>query len=182
MIQSRNTNANSLIMQMNVFQESLSLLSEERFFDIVRMYLGEIQTPFNKQRLFEQLTGFLLNQENQKRLVSLLSELDLKLISAISLISNITQDRLCDFFREEYQVSEIYTQLLNLTERLIILNQKNPQTDELNLVVNPLLTKILNPFVNINLLIPSVVCVEKIYKELNNFQNVISLEKPLDHA
>ena len=165
MIQSRNTNANSLIMQMNIFQESLSLLSEERFFDIVRMYLGEIQTPFNKQRLFEQLTGFLLNQENQKRLVSLLSELDLKLISAISLISNITQDRLCDFFREEYQVSEIYTQLLNLTERLIILNQKNPQTDELNLVVNPLLTKILNPFVNINLLIPSVVCVEKIYKE-----------------
>ena len=105
MIQSRNTNANSLIMQMNIFQESLSLLSEERFFDIVRMYLGEIQTPFNKQRLFEQLTGFLLNQENQKRLVSLLSELDLKLISAVSLISNITQDRLCDFFREEYQVS-----------------------------------------------------------------------------
>ena len=31
--------------------------------------------------------------------------------------------------------------------------------------MNPLLEKILNPFVNINLLIPSVVCVEKMYKE-----------------
>ena len=165
MIQNRNSNANAIIMQMNVFQESLSLFSEERFFDIVRMYLGEIPTPFYKQRLIEQLTGFLLNQENQKRLISLLSEFDLKLISAISLISNVTQDRLCDFFREEYKVSEIYTQLQNLIERLIILNQKNPQTGELNLIVNPLLEKILNPFVNINLLIPSVVCVEKMYKE-----------------
>ena len=66
MIQNRNSNANTIIMQMNVFQESLSLFSEDRFFDIVRMYLGEIPTPFYKQRLIEQLTGFLLNQENQK--------------------------------------------------------------------------------------------------------------------
>ena len=159
------SNANLRIMQMKVFHDSLSLLPEERFFDIIRIYLGEIHTPFNKQRLMEQLTGVLLNQENRKKIVSLLSEFDLKLISAISFISNITQDKLADFFKDEYRVADIYSKLFNLNERLIVLNQKNPQTDEINLIINPLLKEVLDSLVSIKLLIPNVVSVEKKFSE-----------------
>lgn len=159
------SNANTRIMQMKIFQESLSLLQEERFFDIIRIYLGEIHTPFNKQRLMEQLTGFLLNQENRKKIVSLLSEFDLKIISAISFLSNLTQDKLGDFFKDEYKVADVYSQLFNLTERLIVLNYKNPQTDEINLIINPLLKEVFDPLVNIKLLIPNVISVEKKFNE-----------------
>ncbi len=33
----------------------LSEINEGRFFDLVRLYVGEIKTPYNKQKLIESL-------------------------------------------------------------------------------------------------------------------------------
>ena len=47
--------------------ESISSLPDSRFFEIMRLYLGEIETPYNKQRLIESLAGFIKNQKNYLR-------------------------------------------------------------------------------------------------------------------
>lgn len=145
---------NSRMEQMQKFQESLCSLSNERFFDIMRIYLGEIHTPFNKQKLTEQLTGFLLNKENQENILSFLSEFDLKVLSAIYFIKNITQNKLNDFFKDDYKVSDIYSKIYNLTERLLIINVKDEKIDQTVLVINPLLEELLLPFIKLSILVP----------------------------
>jgi len=49
-------------MKMNGYKdwkEAMLRLPERTFFVLMRLYLGEIKTPFNKQRLVESLGGFL---------------------------------------------------------------------------------------------------------------------------
>ena len=40
------------------WRESFLKMEENRFFEIMRMYLGEIKTPYNKQKLIMNLEGF----------------------------------------------------------------------------------------------------------------------------
>ena len=40
---------------INRWQEAISSLPDKQFFNTMRLYLGEIKTPYNKQRLTEQL-------------------------------------------------------------------------------------------------------------------------------
>ena len=36
------------------WRETMATLNDERFFEIMRVYIGEIQTPYNKDNLIEQ--------------------------------------------------------------------------------------------------------------------------------
>ena len=65
------------------WRESIAVLPDNHFFEIIRMYLGEIKTPFNKQKLIEELGAFIRREENRRTLISLLSETDLRIISAV---------------------------------------------------------------------------------------------------
>ena len=60
-----------------LWRESLSVMPDSHFFDLLRMYLGEIKTPYNKQNLIENLSGFLRKEENKQTIISLLSKEDL---------------------------------------------------------------------------------------------------------
>ena len=102
------------------WQESISALADDKFFGIIRMYLGEIKTPYNKQRLIEQLAGFIKNEENSNNLVNLLDEFDIKVITAICHIYNPTKQNISDFFTGDYTMAELYTELSNLVQRLIL--------------------------------------------------------------
>ena len=46
------------------WRNTMSLLSDERFFEIMRIYIGEIHTPFNKDKLIEQLSSILRKEQN----------------------------------------------------------------------------------------------------------------------
>ena len=50
---------NQLADDFAAWEQSISSLSDSRFFEIVRLYLGEVETPYNKQRLIEGLAGFV---------------------------------------------------------------------------------------------------------------------------
>ncbi|MBQ5433039.1 MAG: hypothetical protein IIU30_06255, partial [Treponema sp.] len=65
------------------WRESMSVMDEEMFFDIMRMYLGELKTPYNKQKLIEGLSSFLRKKENRDTLVSLLGSGDLKILTLV---------------------------------------------------------------------------------------------------
>ena len=51
------------------WRESLATMPDERFFEIIRIYLGEIHTPFKKDRLIEQLSSISARSRQKKLLL-----------------------------------------------------------------------------------------------------------------
>ena len=62
------------------WQESILSLDDSQFFDLMRLYIGEVKTPYNKQRLTEQLASFIHNQDNQNHIINLLDSFDMYFI------------------------------------------------------------------------------------------------------
>ena len=127
------------------WRESIAVLPDNHFFEIIRMYLGEIKTPFNKQKLIEELGAFIRREETRRTLISLLSETDLRIISAVKYISNATQEKLYSFFAGTYSFAALYERLLNLEERLI-LYRKSDRTGKTVVLINPHLEEDLEPY------------------------------------
>lgn len=134
---------------MEVWQNSLLELKEEIFFDMIRLYLGEIKTPYNKQRLISSLASFIRTEANYKSIISFLDDFDIKMISAIGLIPNITEEILVEFFSSEYSTGEILFEISNLKERLILFTQNDPVSNKKYIRINPFITEELEHFVKI---------------------------------
>ena len=127
-----------------LWRESLSLMQDSHFFDLLQMYLGEIKTPYNKPNLIEKLSSFLRKDETKQTMVSLLSKEDLELLTAIYLIPKITQKKLFDFFSTK-TVSELFEHLMNLEERLLIFRTTDKETGKILFKINPHLEQSLKP-------------------------------------
>ena len=140
--------------EISIWQETFSSLPDKQFFNTVRLYLGEIKTPYNKQRLTEQLAAFIRKEENLTSLITLLDVFDIKVLTAISLIPKVTQDSLIDFFHSEYSVTEIYAEIINLTERLLVYKQKAPYSEKEYIKLNPLIKQNLIPYLDTKLIFP----------------------------
>lgn len=103
----------------------LTGMNETRFFDLMRLYAGEIKTPYNKQKLIETLTAFLHKEENRRILFSLLSKEDLILIAAVIHIPRCTKEKAAAFFGSRFSFAFLHDGFLNLEERLIIYGKKD---------------------------------------------------------
>lgn len=134
------------------WQESILALPDKIFFNTMRLYLGEIKTPYNKQRLVSQLASFIKNEKNTNAILTLLDETDVKVLTAISLISKVTQETLVDFFKETFSSAEIFSEIINLQERLIIFAKDS--NEKKILFINPFLKEALKPYLNLSLLLP----------------------------
>lgn len=132
------------------WQESILSLEDSQFFDLMRLYIGEVKTPYNKQRLTEQLASFIHNNENQNHIINLLDAFDISILSAIYYTNNPTKETLTNFFTGEYQLSEIYSQLSNLVSRLVLFIQKDEHSYEEYYRINPLLSDQLIPLLSIS--------------------------------
>ena len=139
------------------WRESIAVLPDNHFFEIIRMYLGEIKTPFNKQKLIEELGAILRREETRKTMISLLSETDLKIISAVKYISNATQEKLFSFFSGTYSFAFLYERFLNLEERLLIYRKQDKNTDKTIVLVNPHLEADLEPYTKQSVLLENPV-------------------------
>ena len=104
-----------------LWRESFLFLEENHFFEIMKMYLGEIKTPYNKQKLIANLEGFLHKKENLVAIKSFLSDDELEIISAVVFIPDVTEEKLSSFFKNTFTYSFLYEKLLNLEERLLSL-------------------------------------------------------------
>lgn len=139
---------------VNKWAEAISTLPDKQFFNTMRLYLGEIKTPYNKQRLIEQLAGFIRREENTQAIITLLDEFDVKLLTAITLIPNVTKEILTDFFTGTYTFSEVYSEIVNLKERLIVYSETDEYTNKEYLRINPLLEEKIKPYLNTTLILP----------------------------
>ena len=128
-----------------LWRESLTTMKDTHFFDLLRMYLGEIKTPYNKQNLIENLSSFLRKEETKENIISLLSKDDLELLTAIYLIPKVTQNKLIGFFPTK-PVPELYEHLMNLEERLLIFRFNDKDSGKNHFKINPLLEQSLKPY------------------------------------
>lgn len=136
------------------WQEAISSLPDKQFFNTMRLYLGEIKTPYNKQRLTQQLAAFIKREENLTSLLTLIDSFDVTILTAISLIPNPTQQTLIEFFRTEYSVTDLYAEIINLTERLLIYTEKSQDTGKEFIRINPLIRENLLPYLDTRLIFP----------------------------
>ena len=139
--------------EINRWAEAISSLPDKQFFNTMRLYLGEIKTPYNKQRLTQQLAAFIKKEENITSLLTLLDSFDITVLTAISLIPNTTQETIVEFFHTEYSVTEIYAEIINLIERLLIYKEKSDSGKEL-IKINPLIRENLLPYLDTKLIFP----------------------------
>lgn len=138
---------------MNHWADAFEAMPEEQFFKLIRLYLGEVQTPYNKQRLISQLASFIKNAENTQSILSYLDKKDITFLTAIYLIPNASQQTLLDFF-SGIGISDFYATLSNLSERLIIYSTKDKYSDNVCYHINPILFEPLKPYLSIESIFP----------------------------
>ncbi|MCR4939667.1 MAG: helicase-associated domain-containing protein [Treponemataceae bacterium] len=143
-----------MIESILLWRETLSVMPDHHFFEIIRMYLGEIKTPYNKQRLIEELSSFLRKEENKQNIIKLLSKSDLEIITAIQELPSATQDKLHSFFCNEMTFAILYEDLMNLEERLVIYRHPDKSSGRIVFDINPLLETTLLPLLKRSNLLP----------------------------
>lgn len=132
----------------NDWQEALLQLPERFFFGLMRLYLGEIKTPFNKQHLIERLGAFLLHADTQRTIVGSLDRLDILILTAVHTLPETTRAALVLFLSSE---TSLQTRLTNLEQRLVL--YCSSRLDEQEKVekayhINPLLYAAIEPLLD----------------------------------
>ncbi len=125
------------------WKAALLTLSDGPFFDLMRSYLGDIRTPFNKQRLVDELEGFLGRKDIQETVAAYLDATDRRVIAAMGALGDPVPDELASFFDGELSYAELHAVLLNLEERLIVYRFSDGASRRLAL--NPALESVLAP-------------------------------------
>lgn len=152
-----------LVKHIIDWRESMSLIPEEYFFQIVRTYLGEIETPYNKQDIIEKLGAFLRKEENLKNMILLLDNNDIQILTALYVIPEATDEKLTKLFGENNTALEY--RLQNLEERLVIYRHLDSHTQKRIISINPYLENIFSDIEDMYSLIPETVCSERIESE-----------------
>ena len=128
------------------WQNAIVQLPDRAFFDLIRLYLGKITTPFNKQRLVEKLSGFLCKSEIRDSIVQGLDYADICTLTAVHILPCATKPALIQFLCQD---SSVYARLLNLEKRLLLYRTTVKETDtEKVYKINPLLYDSCKPLLN----------------------------------
>ncbi len=159
-------------MQKNNFQaltpwkESLIRMNENQFLSIAKMYLGTIKTPYNKERLIQDLVSFLCKDQNKNNLLALLSQNDVLLLSAIYYLRKAGRDTLLSFFDGVFSVFYLFEYLNNLEERLLVYRHYDEKLKQECYAINPLLEKNLLSYSSLSVLLPPPLLKESTQKVL----------------
>ena len=143
------------------WREAIATLPDERFFNVMHLYLGKIKTPYNKQQLVESLSSFLCAPKNKAALISLLTEIDCKIIAAVKLLSHPTQETLSAFFSDTFTFADLYTHVVNLEERLILYRHPDGTGSQIAIDVNPIFEDDLAPYADASVLFTAPVFSER---------------------
>ena len=141
---------NSMAADIAAWEQSISSLSDSKFFEIVRLYLGEVETPYNKQRLIQQLAGFVKNETNAQNIICLLDDFDIEVLTALWFIPNATSETLLQFFAGQYTMAELFAELSNLMARLLVYEKTDEQGTKKFLKINPFICERLQKYIKLS--------------------------------
>ena len=140
--------------QISAWRENLLRLDDKKFFTLMRLYLGELKTPYNKQKLLDRLEKFLRDEETQKNILALLSDLDTEILCAIKFIPGATLQKLQDFFKTDSFYEELFDIINELKARLLIYDQPVAYGLSKTLKINPFLEQALDQALKLQELLP----------------------------
>jgi len=127
---------------MKKWQDYVTALSDKDFSSLMHLYLGDFKTPYNKQRLIEQLASFLREKNNLSNMLLLLDEDDLAVLSAVRYLPSPNRRRLIRFFKNHRTIVQPAQLIDNLVSRQWIFPEASPfarSAEEENYRLNPLL-------------------------------------------
>lgn len=101
------------------WKATLLTVSDSAFFEIMRNYLGDLKTPFNKHDLIARLDSFLRDESVQGRIVSLIDEEEARIITATAMLDGPTLGDLQKFGLGANYAS-LHYMVLNLEDRLVL--------------------------------------------------------------
>lgn len=153
------------VNQISQWKETLTAMPTDQFLDYAKLFLGEIPTPFNKEKLVNQISAFFCQPENKSNTIALMGKNDIKIISLVKLLPEPTKESIVDFFSSEYDSFTIRSHLQNLEERMILYTKKSNQTAKRIYCINPILEEALGEKIGLENLIE---------KSESNSENIIS--------
>ena len=107
-------------------------LNDESFFSLYRNYRGPIQTPYNKHDLITELRDFLARPDTLDRITAVLDAADRIVLSAVDLLDSPDVAVLHRFLDGELEPSALRDRILNLKDRLLLIEGTGPGTLQLN--------------------------------------------------
>ncbi|GHT67350.1 helicase [Spirochaetia bacterium] len=161
------------------WKSALMILPDGSFFELMRSIFGNIKTPFNKQRLMEDLSAFLSRDEIRKTIALYIDETDARVITAIAALQKPAPGELESFFAGELSYAELQDILLNLEERFILYRFR--EEGLACLALNPALEPVLAPFTaDLSIIFPSVSLDEAAAMSVAGTADAASSAAPLD--
>jgi hypothetical protein len=94
-------------------------INDNSFFDLMRNYLGKIETPFNKQDLINRLFNFFNSDQTKEMIFNMLDSYDEALLTAIYQLKGPLDRHLHELF-SEWSYLDLYNRIQNLEERFLI--------------------------------------------------------------
>ncbi|MFO7850429.1 MAG: hypothetical protein R6V67_10750 [Spirochaetia bacterium] len=132
--------------EIEEWKRSMLELPDELFFSIMRIYLGEIRTPFHKPALVDRLSLFLSHGKTIRRITALTDEKDTVFLTAVDILERPHISDLYTLFEEETDYFSFHGRLRNLQERLLVYHRRSDDTIALNPLLEPSLRRhVLNP-------------------------------------
>ena len=142
-------NADEKVQRILRWRESFSTLPEKLFFDLVRIYLGEVKTPYNKQKIMEQIGSLLRKQQTRDAIIKYLSEQDIQILQAIKFLHDPDVFKLESFFAGAIQQGQLFTAIASLEERLVIFSSGKNSAGRNVISINPYLEEDLEPILTL---------------------------------
>ncbi|MDR0539785.1 MAG: hypothetical protein LBG74_04685 [Spirochaetaceae bacterium] len=137
------------------WKRAVITLDDDAFFALMNVALGNIKTPFSKQKLAEELQAFLLRDEVRRNIETLIDENDIRILSALALLGEPHRKELAAMLAGSANLIVINNQIQNLEERYLIFRLIG-ENEQITFSLNPLLADILNKYiVNYSYLFPS---------------------------
>ncbi len=146
------------------WREHLATMDDEKFFTLIRMYLGEVKTPFNKQNLIENLSAFLRREENKRAIVTMLGKRDVQIVSAVSMLGEPELPVLKSFLSGKIPSNELSVNLENLEERLVLYRHKSKTREKEIISLVPLMEEFLSPVVSSDSVLQNTASVKVSYE------------------
>ena len=94
-------------------------INDNSFFDLMRNYLGRIETPFNKQDLINRLVFFFNRDQIKETILDILDVHDASLLTAIYLLNGPFDVQLQSLFTH-WTYLDLHNRIQNLEERFLI--------------------------------------------------------------
>lgn len=133
----------------NQWKQIILTLPDNHFFELMKNYLGKIETPFNKHDLVNKLGNFLIKNKAYEKVLNNLSDTEILILTSIEYINSPSAKRIYNFFLGDIPFIELCDTLKTLEEKLIIYSLNG------SIYISPLYKVELNDFLNPGLLYKS---------------------------